>query len=89
MACREDARQIIKRVFGCSKDDAVIFVGSGSTSASNLLVSKLKIKQAADFANLRLEAEKFIAPENLFTFLANMIPADLEAKNHCIRLDWN
>ena len=44
MACREDARAIIKRVMGCSDKDAVIFVGSGSTSASNLLVSKLKIK---------------------------------------------
>jgi len=53
MACREDARAIIKRVMGCSDKDAVVFVGSGSTSASNLLVAKLKIKAIADFVNLR------------------------------------
>ena len=54
MACREDARSIIKRVMGCSDEkDAVVFVGSGSTSAANLLVAKLKVKAIADFVNMR------------------------------------
>ena len=89
MACREDARQIIKRVMGCTQEDAVIFVGSGSTSASNLLVNKLKIKAYSEFVDLRKKVEKYMPPDNLFRFLAESMPSDLDAKQYCQRLDWN
>ena len=89
MACREDARAIIKRVMGCSDKDAVIFVGSGSTSASNLLVSKLKIKQTCEFIALRERVQKFLPEDKMYEFLAESMPPDLDAKQNCIRLDWN
>jgi selenocysteine lyase/cysteine desulfurase len=42
---REEARGIIKRACNVSQDDhAVIFAGTGSTAAVNLLIGKLKIK---------------------------------------------
>ena len=37
---REEAREIIRKSVGASKDDAVIFVGSGCTGAVNKLLSK-------------------------------------------------
>jgi len=91
MACREDARAIIKRVMGCSEKDAVIFVGSGSTSAANLLVAKLKIKAIADFIKLRERVEKFMPADGdeIFQFLAESLPPDLDAKQNCERIDWN
>ena len=83
MACREDARQIIKRVMGCTQEDAVIFVGSGSTSAANLLVSKLKIKARCDFFKLQTELAEVLPPESLFKTLAKIIPAELDSKTYC------
>ena len=90
MACREDARAIIKRVMGCSDQDAVIFVGSGSTSACNLLISKLKIKEISDFVALRERISKHITDDSIiYDFLAESLPTDLDAKHNCQRLDWN
>ena len=42
---REEARQIIKRVCGANEDDALVFIGTGATSAINLLVAKLRIQE--------------------------------------------
>jgi selenocysteine lyase/cysteine desulfurase len=41
---REEARGIIKRACNADEDDACIFVGTGATGASNLLINKLKVK---------------------------------------------
>ena len=41
---REEARAIIKRVCNANEDHALIFTGTGATSAANLLISKLKLK---------------------------------------------
>lgn len=41
---REDARAIIKKLTGCSSEDAVIFCGSGATSAINHLVTVLNLR---------------------------------------------
>lgn len=42
---REEARKIIKRCCGADEKDVCIFAGSGSTSASNILVHKLSVKE--------------------------------------------
>lgn len=42
---REEARRMIKDCLNATQDDALIFAGSGSTSATNLLISKLKLKE--------------------------------------------
>ena len=44
---REEARQIIKRCCGADEKDVCIFTGTGSTSAANLLVDKLRVKEIA------------------------------------------
>ena len=44
---REEARQIIKRTCGADEKDVCIFTGTGSTSAANLLVDKLRVKEIA------------------------------------------
>ena len=89
MACREDARAIIKRVMGCSEQDAVIFAGSGSTSASNLLINKLKIRELADFLKLREDAAEFMSEDKLMDYLVKSYPKALDAKQHCVREEWN
>ena len=66
MACREDARAIIKRVMGCTEENAVIFVGSGSTSASNLLIDKLKIRKISEFVTLRQRISKHMKGDALY-----------------------
>ena len=38
---REEAREIIKRTCNANENDACIFVGTGTTAASNLLINKL------------------------------------------------
>jgi selenocysteine lyase/cysteine desulfurase len=50
---REEARAIIKRVCNADENDACIFVGSGATSASNLLINKLKLKKICENVLLR------------------------------------
>lgn len=42
---REEARHAIKQYINATENDALIFVGSGATSASNLLVAKLRVKE--------------------------------------------
>jgi len=41
---REDSRTQIKKICGANKLDSLIFVGSGSTGAVNLLIHKLGLK---------------------------------------------
>lgn len=45
---REEARSIIKRVCNANEKDALVFTGTGATSAVNLLVSKLRIKEISE-----------------------------------------
>jgi len=45
---REESRAIIKRACNANENDALIFVGNGATSAVNLLVNKLRIKDNCD-----------------------------------------
>lgn len=45
---REDARALIAKAVGATKDDCVIFVGSGATGAINKLVEVLNMRLPAD-----------------------------------------
>ena len=54
---REEARTIIKRCCNApTKDYALIFIGSGSTSAINLLLAKLQVKEIS--ANIKSRPSK-------------------------------
>jgi hypothetical protein len=62
---REEARTIIRRVCGANEDDAVIFVGNGCTSAVNLLVEKLRIREISEKVVGRLKPEEtYIGPDS-------------------------
>lgn len=55
---REEARAIIKRVCGANEDDALVFSGTGTTSAVNTLVSKLRIREICEsVASLKEKTE--------------------------------
>lgn len=45
---REEARAIIKRVCNANEDHALIFTGTGATSAVNLFINKLKLKEICE-----------------------------------------
>lgn len=45
---REEARHIIKRCCGADELDAAIFCGTGSTSAINLLIHKMRVQQICE-----------------------------------------
>jgi len=45
---RESAREAVRSVTRCNESDLVIFVGSGTTGAVNLLVNKMKIKEQVE-----------------------------------------
>ena len=54
---REEARAIVKRCCNApTKDYALIFIGSGSTSAINLLLAKLQVKEIS--ANIKSRPNK-------------------------------
>jgi selenocysteine lyase/cysteine desulfurase len=42
---REEARHTIKQCVNANENDALIFIGTGATSASNLLISKLRVRE--------------------------------------------
>jgi len=50
---REEARRTIKQYLNATENDALVFVGNGATSATNLLVNKLKVRQICDDVKLR------------------------------------
>jgi selenocysteine lyase/cysteine desulfurase len=50
---RDEARHAIKQYINATENDALIFTGSGATSASNLLINKLKIKEICTNVQLR------------------------------------
>ncbi len=56
---REEARAIIKRVCNATEDHALVFSGTGATSAVNLFISKLKLKQICDQIMQRSIVESF------------------------------
>lgn len=60
---REEARANIKQICNATDDHALIFCGSGSTSAVNLLVSRLKIKEIADKVKLSAALDKVLPPD--------------------------
>ncbi|KAL3858435.1 hypothetical protein ACJMK2_013026 [Sinanodonta woodiana] len=64
---RTEARQIIKRCVNASKDDVVIFTGSGSTSAIHKLAAALKINQP----RVAEETVVFISP---YEHHSNILP---------------
>ena len=45
---REEARSIVKRACNADEFDVCIFVGTGSTSASNLFINKLRVKEICE-----------------------------------------
>lgn len=60
---REEARRTIKQYINANENDALIFTGTGATSASNLLVNKLKIRKICDDVNLRKKLQNFVSSE--------------------------
>ncbi|KAK3597171.1 hypothetical protein CHS0354_003665 [Potamilus streckersoni] len=64
---REEARQIIKRCVNASKDDTVIFTGSGTTSGIHKLAAALKINQP----RVAEETVVFISP---YEHHSNILP---------------
>ena len=54
---REEARSIVKRACNADENDALIFTGAGATSAINLFVNKLGLKQICDKVNNKVETE--------------------------------
>jgi hypothetical protein len=61
---REEARGLIKRVCNANEDHACIFTGTGATAAVNLFVSKLKLKETCEAANLSAVAKGVLGEEN-------------------------
>lgn len=59
---REDARSIIGKCLGCTKEDVVLFCGSGATGAINKLVDVLNIRLPYDLSK-KYDLESAI-PEN-------------------------
>lgn len=60
---REEARAIIKRVCNANEDHALIFTGTGATSAVNLLISKLKLKQICERVKLNNVIDRLAGEE--------------------------
>jgi selenocysteine lyase/cysteine desulfurase len=60
---REEARHTIKQYINANENDALIFCGTGATSASNLLVSKLKIKDICQKVRQREHLLTCLSPE--------------------------
>lgn len=102
---REESRAIIKRACNANEHDALIFVGTGATSAVNLLVNKLRIKQKVEAFNTQrtqLEraanlARKVFADDpkvvsefdELFAKFDFKAEDTVEAPNFCKRNRWN
>ena len=61
---REEARAIVKRACNCDENDALIFTGTGATSAINLLVNKLGLKKICEKVNSGVVAEGVVEEEN-------------------------
>ena len=59
---REEAREIIKRVCNANEDHCLVFTGTGATSAVNLLVNRLNIKQICENVKLNRALDKILAP---------------------------
>jgi len=53
VSVRNEARLAIKQFINATENDALIFTGSGATSASNLLINKLKVKEICAQVKLR------------------------------------
>jgi selenocysteine lyase/cysteine desulfurase len=60
---REEARHSIKQYINATENDALIFVGTGATSAVNLLVNKLKLKSIVEDVKLRQNLLNVVSPE--------------------------
>ena len=60
---REEARATVKRVCNANEDHALIFTGTGATSAVNLLISKLKLKQICEQVKLSAVVDSIQADE--------------------------
>ncbi len=58
---REESRQILKKILGANERDALIFVGSGATSAINMLVSKLGLRELVQQAKQNNSVLPFIS----------------------------
>ncbi|MBL4635917.1 MAG: aminotransferase class V-fold PLP-dependent enzyme [Kofleriaceae bacterium] len=66
---REDARAIIKKLTGCNEEDAVIFCGSGATSAINHLVTILNLRIPRELDNKYNLSEQIPADERPVVFI--------------------
>ena len=69
---REEARAIIKRVCNANEDHALIFTGTGATSAVNLLISKLKLRQICEQVKIANVVESFSNEEDKQSLLAHI-----------------
>jgi len=69
---REEARAIIKRVCNANEDHALIFNGTGATSAINLFISKLKLKQICEQIKIKKMVEGFESEIDRQTVLSKL-----------------
>jgi len=58
---REEARHIIKQCINANENDALIFVGNGATSASNLLINKLKLREICQQVRLKKKIAEIVS----------------------------
>lgn len=92
---REESRAIIRRVCNANEDHAVVFTGTGSTAAVNLLLSKLKLKQICEKVKLASVVESFesesdkakIMPEGIASSAGAQ--GDVSSEHFCKRNRWN
>lgn len=66
---REQAREIIARVSGCTDDDVVIFCGSGATAAVNKLIDILGLRIPQELAERYELLDKIPADERPVVFI--------------------
>lgn len=90
---REEARGIIRRVCNANEDHAVVFSGTGATSAVNLLLSKLKLKQLCEQVKLSKLVETFESDNDkekmrLVGEQANT-QGEVGSEHFCKRNRWN
>jgi selenocysteine lyase/cysteine desulfurase len=78
---REEAREIIRHAVGATEDHAVIFCGSGSTSAINRLIDVLNLRIPADLDDRYALTERIPAADRPVVFIGPF-------EHHSNELPW-
>ena len=70
-----------------TENDALIFVGSGATSAANLLVNKLKLKSICEDVKLRQSLLTLVNPDQAEQLIQSKKGASTD-RNYCKQNRW-